>query len=462
MRRAGSGSGGRRGHLVVYGNGQLARRIVGELVAWFDQEVTVIVPEGRGGAARFEGLADVRVIQGQGLADEALRAADVATARGLAVLVDDPVTNARVALQARSLKTDLRVVIRTPGSASGGHAGSVVADGIALSAAELAAPLFAAAGLGDAAPQHAQLPGHVLYVRRRYEVPAGQVLCGLADYRRSDRLRLVPAGDPDAELVVALASGAPPAPRGSSPRPRGPAVTLWGRVHLLVSRKLRAAFLTLLGLLVLGTVLLRAAGGYSWADAIYLTVLDAAGSANPQTSLSAAVKVTQVMVTLTGIALIPVLIAAAVDAAVAARLRRMTAGHIIVAGLGETGTRVLSLLHEQGIPVLGIDRDPGAPGITLARHLGVPTVAADRCRDSTWTAASASTARAVLALTGTDVTNYEAALRARAIRPDLPLVLRIFDDDLAEQAQRDLGLATSLSMARWPPPRSPPPWPASR
>jgi Trk K+ transport system NAD-binding subunit len=206
--------------------------------------------------------------------------------------------------------------------------------------------------------------------------------------------------------------------------------------------------LILLLLLVLGGILFWAVGGYSWPDSIYLTLLDAAGDASAQTTLSATDKATQVMVTLVGIAWIPVITAAVVDAVVAARLRRMVTGHIIIAGLGDVGSRVLAILHEQGIPVLGIDRDENVPGAVLARRLGVPTVAGDLYREVTWNAASVSKARAVLLLTSDDVLNTEGALRARALRGDMPLVLRIFDDDLAEQAQRNFGATACLSVAR--------------
>jgi Trk K+ transport system NAD-binding subunit len=57
-------------------------------------------------------------------------------------------------------------------------------------------------------------------------------------------------------------------------------------------------------------------------------------------------------------------------------------------------------------------------------------------------------ARALLLLTSSDVVNLEAALQGRALRDDLRVVLRLFDDDLAERVERSLGIAISRSVSR--------------
>jgi Trk K+ transport system NAD-binding subunit len=57
-------------------------------------------------------------------------------------------------------------------------------------------------------------------------------------------------------------------------------------------------------------------------------------------------------------------------------------------------------------------------------------------------------ARALLLLTSSDVVNLEAALQGRALRDDLRVVLRLFDDDLAERVERVLGIAISRSVSR--------------
>ena len=50
-------------------------------------------------------------------------------------------------------------------------------------------------------------------------------------------------------------------------------------------------------------------------------------------------------------------------AATAGGLTRPMSDHVIVAGLGNVGSRVLRELHELGIDVVGIDSSPTARGV---------------------------------------------------------------------------------------------------
>src|SRR5207249_3099633 len=125
-----------------------------------------------------------------------------------------------------------------------------------------------------------------------------------------------PAAEQDANLVLAMAEQAPNDPLRRHRRRRRTLATL----QAMVDRRLRWAFAVLLAMLVIGTVLFATVGGYSWYNAIYLTILDVTGISNPDVGLSPARKLTQVLVTLAGIALVPVLFAAVVDAVVRARL----------------------------------------------------------------------------------------------------------------------------------------------
>src|ERR1700712_5728375 len=118
-------------------------------------------------------------------------------------------------------------------------------------------------------------------------------------------------------------------------------------------------------LLALGTVLFASVGGVSWGDALYFTLLDAAGAAQPDPNLNA---ISQTMVTIVGISIIPVVTATVVDAVVSSRLStalgrpRPIAGHVVVVGLGNVGARVVGLLHDLGVPVVCVESDENARG----------------------------------------------------------------------------------------------------
>ena len=164
-------------------------------------------------------------------------------------------------------------------------------------------------------------------------------------------------------------------------------------------------------------------------------------------------KITQVMVTIVGISIIPIITAVALDAVVGARLA--AAGgpqgpfrdHVVVIGLGQVGVRVIAQLHDLGVPVVGIDRNETARGIPLAKRLGIPVIIGDASRDDTLRAAYIGTSRALVTLSSHEVVNLEAALTARAIRDDLLVVLRLFDNDFARLVERRFNIDVSRSVS---------------
>lgn len=89
--------------------------------------------------------------------------------------------------------------------------------------------------------------------------------------------------------------------------------------------------------------------------------------------------------------------------------RRMSR-HVVVVGLGDLGDKVLLELRRQRIRVVGVDIDPNAPGVATAHRLGVPVVIGDARNEQVMSDAHAGRARAVLALSGRDAVNIEAAL----------------------------------------------------
>jgi Trk K+ transport system NAD-binding subunit len=120
---------------------------------------------------------------------------------------------------------------------------------------------------------------------------------------------------------------------------------------------------------------------------------------------------------------------------------------VVVVGLGNVGTRVIQQLHDLGVPVVAVDRSGEARGAQFARDLGVPLVLGDASLAETLRDASIETARSLVVLSTDDVTNLEAALHARAARPDLRVVLRLFDGDFAQRIQRAFGITTSKSVS---------------
>ncbi|MBV8540803.1 MAG: NAD-binding protein [Pseudonocardiales bacterium] len=450
------GEQGRRGpHLVVCGDDPLAYRLVEELVTRIGDEVTVILPSvERNQGPRIAALPKVRVIEAPELSEGAFRAARVEQASAVALVNQDDVGNIHAALRAQELNSDLRLVIRFFNKSLGHRIQPLFPGCDVLSDADTAAPFFVAGALGSLAPSYVRLPGRTLYVTRRRDVAADRVICTLADTDGPGQPELLPTDQDDADLVLALADGpgvlgGPVAHRRGRNRLRA----LWWRITGLFNRKLVIATLGLFALLGLGTVLFASRGGFSLGDALYLTLLDAAGAAQPDITLRLVDKITQTMVTVVGISIIPVVTAAVVDAVVGAQLAtalgrpRRIAGHVVVVGLGNVGARVLGQLHDLGVPVVCVESDEKARGVSLARRIGVPVVFGDASREDTLRAAHLDTSRALVAVTNNDITNLEAALHGRTMSEELRVVLRLFDSDLAERVQRRFGITISRSVS---------------
>ena len=439
---------------MVCGDDPLAHRLVEELATRYGEDVTVILPsKRRNHGPQISRLPGVRVIEAERLDEEAFRAARLASAHALALVRQDDVGNIHAALRAKELNRGLRLVIRMFNMNLGHGVRVMFDDCLVLSDAGMAAPAFVAAALGEVAPSHIRLPGRTLFVAKREDVAADHVVCGLADTSAPGGPDLLPEPQDRANLVLAVANSIAPVARRVRPRRRNPLAVLVATFRALVNRRLRIVLLSLLGLLVVGTVSFKFVNRLSWLKAMYLTLMTAAGSANPALSGRAGEQVTQVVVTLVGVALLPVVIAAVVEAVVSARLRtgggvpQGLSNHVIVVGIGNVGTRVIEQLHDLGVAVVAVDKSEGARGLAKARQLGIPVIMGDSSRFSTLRRARVEQCRALVTVTNDDVLNLETALNGRSVREDLRVVLRVFDGDLAERVQRQFRIDASRSVS---------------
>jgi len=437
----------RRGdHLIVCGDGPLSYRITEELTSRYGERVTVILPDRRNHhGPQISALPRVRVLEYPELSSQAFTDADVQSARALAVVWQDDVGNLHAGLRAQELNPGLRLVLAIFNGRLGDHIRMLFPDCTVLSGTAMSAPSFVAAALDQPAPSHVRVQRRTLYVARPDDVAPGAVVCGLTDDH--DDPRLLPPGEglrDQAHLVLAVADGTPRNPLARSPNP---ARALAGLLRRLVWHKFGLVFTALLAVIGIGLALLATV--YSLSDALYLTLMDLTGSALTRSQDTPAEKVAQVMLTVDGMAFIPVITAIVVGARLTGSVRRAprpASGHIIVVGLGNVGTAVTGQLHDLGFDVVCVDNNPNAPGIPMARQMGLPVVIGDAFREQTLRAAHLDTCLALVSVTSLDIVNLETALTARALRDDLRIVLRLTDDDLAERLEKTTGNTISRSV----------------
>ncbi|MEV4536958.1 NAD-binding protein [Asanoa sp. NPDC049518] len=455
-------NGDARPHYIVCGHDALAYHLVNALGP-ATVRVTVVVPPIRHPTAPdITKIRGIRVIRADRIDEATLRSAGLETAAGLALMQQDDVGNIHAALTAHEIASRVRIVLRMFNTGLGYGVKRLLGDCEVLSDAAMAAPTFVAAALGEVAPTNFHHYGRTLVVAHRAEVRPEHVVCGIAD--TSDPAHLIVLPEPDqADLVLAEATGAQPATEVAANRIararrfRRPLYGTGKALRSFFSRKIGVITAAVLGIaLVFGFLLYRADGAAHldpW-QAVYTTLLTALNGAEVEVDKGIAVQLMQIVLTVAGLALVPLITAAVVDAMVNARLALSAGrlavpreGHVVVVGLGNVGTRVIRQLHNLGVEVVAIDKVPNARGAVVAKQLGIPVIIGDAALEETLVEASVSACRALVVVSTDDVTNLQAALNGRALQPDLRVVLRLFDGDLAQRIRSTFGIFRSHSVS---------------
>jgi len=131
--------------------------------------------------------------------------------------------------------------------------------------------------------------------------------------------------------------------------------------------------------------------------------------------------------------------------------------HVVVVGLGTVGIEVVEELVGAGRRVVVIDRAEAGRHYAKARALGVPVVVGDATDFAVLDAANLAAATAVAVLTSDDLVNVETGLVVRERLgtrwPSVPVVLRVFDRELARGVEAGFGFdfvrSTAALAAPW-------------
>jgi len=401
-------------HVILCGANALAARMAEELTARYGLAVTAIVPSAASEhGARLAAMPGVRVLERPELTADAFADAGLAAARGLAIVHQDDLGNFHAALRAQEIRPRVRLVIAIFNAGLGERIRAFFSDCAVLSQAQMAAPSLVAAALGEPAPSHVQMDNRTMYVARRQDVGADQIVCGLAASSDADAPNLLPPADPAAGLVLAVADGTKRNPLSRQRRRR-----LTAPLRQTAGTRLGLVFVALVAVIVTGFAFLVGPAGFVALTALYLTLLDAAGAAVTGPGVPSAEKVAQFLLTFAGLAFLPLVTAVIVGSRIpgaAAAARPPVSNHVIVAGLGAVGTRIIGQLHDLGIDVVGVDKNAEATGTPLAERLGIRVVIGETHREETLRAAGIASCQALVSVTDSDIANLETALNARAL-----------------------------------------------
>ena len=226
---------------------------------------------------------------------------------------------------------------------------------------------------------------------------------------------------------------------------------------------LYALVLVFAGLIAVGTVVfhethfpdIKPDGHLSWLDSFYFTVTVMTTTGFGDISLLNSAPATKLFGA--GLMLSAVILASLTFSFIADRLFKKRAeialgrrryklhGHAILCGLGRVGYQVMRELLQRGETVLVIESNPDDRFLELARSLGARTFVGDASLPKVLLDAGVHRACGLLSLIDDDLKNLEIGLNARAQCPDLRVVLRVFDSEIADQMRDRLDIHFALS-----------------
>jgi Trk K+ transport system NAD-binding subunit len=196
--------------------------------------------------------------------------------------------------------------------------------------------------------------------------------------------------------------------------------------------------------------------GLDWITTLYFVVTMATTTGFGDISLRASTPLAKMVGMLTmvsAITFVSLFFSLVIDRMVARRTqnllgqrRHRMSGHVIVCGLGRVGYHLVRKLRAESYPVLVIEKDANNRFLPAIRESGVPVMIADATLANTLADAAVVNASAVASVIQNDLVNLEVGLNARALRPKIRVVLRVFDRETAEELKRlDIHYAISTS-----------------
>ncbi len=483
-------------HVIVCGLHDVGLRVVEQLLA-ADEQVVVVDDNPNHPLVRVIAGWGVRYLAGSAQRTEPrLNEAGLPQAKAVVCVESDDLQNLEIALLARRLRPEVRVVVSLTNAAVGRAIARVTGPRTVLDVATLAAPAFVEACLARHTHQ-LDLDGELFSVVQVEADTTGTLrsifgdlapiavvsaldgaiaVCPGRDLMVAPGDRVVVVGTEDDLESRRLLGHRDPEPVPLAPKRRRITI-MWRYIASLASETERSLRVTLAVLLALGIAsILSLMIGYRAASGHHLSVLDSTYFTTTTLTTTGYgdfnymnqpvwLRVFGILFMVIGFTLVTVTYALLTNLLVSRRIeqslgRQQVHGmhnHVIVVGLGSVGLRVIEGLVAAGQQVAVLERDEHNRYLAQARAMNVPVILGDSTHPASLAAANLSTARAVAVLTSSDLANIETGLAVDELlderREIVPVVLRVFDHQLARTLQGSFGFhnvrSTSDLAAPW-------------
>ena len=454
---------------VVCGLERLGLRVAEALIR-LGEQVTIVGESPDPLYLREARSAGARFVQGRSLDLAHLQRTGLESARCLVLTDNSDLGNLHAALAARDVNPRLRVVIRMFNADLADRATRLLSNSRVISSSFEAAPHFAAAARGvSTAPTRLVWGRHFQfdpeYAAAMADRHGGRWRRPLQDLRSGrlalTRSRLSRADASPLEQPVDLGGGQVLAPLEAADTPihhrRRRRRRLIRALRAFLDRRLAVTLTAITLVTGVTIVVFHTFIHLAWIDALYFTVTTAATVGYGDFNLQYApwwIKLYGVGFMIVAALGLAVLYALVVDAVVGARIlealgvpRGRLRQHVVVIGVGSVGYRIIQHLLDAGVEVAAAEISDRSRFVPLARRQGVPVLIADGRYSDSMRALSVEGASAVVAATDDDLANLETALTARDLNPNARIVARLYNQELADRAQRQFGIDACHSVS---------------
>ena len=466
-------------HLIVCGLGHVGYRIF-SLLKRLGENVIVITGEA-GDVGRLTAETPFPIIAGDARDEELLRQAGVERAKAILVVTSDDLANVSIALDARRLNPKIIIVVRLFDQSLAAHLEKSIRINRALSATALAAPAFAAAALGETVWGAFEAGGATFVLEdrvveggplsigevsqewdRRFEHGVIALRRGEITWLRPETTTKTQAGDRLTCLRYAKDDRKKVHPSRQAKKNRTGFSALRTMIFGIrewwrdVPGALRIAMTALFTVVALSVVIFHLQLGLPWVDAIYFVIATVATVGYGDYNLMSAppwMKLVGSFVILCGAAIFAILFSLITDLIVGTRFRDVLArgcaryqGHIIVAGLGEIGFRLVrELVHDQET-VVAIELRENGEFVQPTREIA-SVVLGNAKMEETLRKAGVAGAKTLIAATDDDLANLSIGLATKRAHDHCRVVVRLFDAELADKLHQSMAIESILSVS---------------
>jgi Trk K+ transport system NAD-binding subunit len=119
--------------------------------------------------------------------------------------------------------------------------------------------------------------------------------------------------------------------------------------------------------------------------------------------------------------------------------------HVVLCGLGHLGSRILDQLVAAGVPVVAMEKDPQARFLPEAKATGAPILICDMKAEQSLREAGVPHARCIIIGSDDDFANLEVALDARRLNPRIKILMRLFDQQIADKIRDAFSIDQAFS-----------------